>query len=198
MSDMAPPPQFAMFIDRVGYPIYLEPLKLTHDYRFQADRTGMPEISFEVKFKDADGNLIRDEKKKPVKQVFPDPNASAWVRHRQELLARQLWQDMPPPPPGPRQLGRETVKVWAPVPGHFKSFILESVDKAMVNERHMSPSEWSLLLAGSYARYLCRTKDAARVEITRQTFPLIPPIPFAGQQRQGFDPDNHNFGELPR
>jgi hypothetical protein len=63
----------------------------------------------------------------------------------------------------------------------------------------MQPAPWSLLLADAYARHLCRTQHAARVEIIRHTRPTVPPAVMVGEMPGGgFDEMTANFGELPR
>jgi hypothetical protein len=60
------------------------------------------------------------------------------------------------------------------------------------------PSEWSLILARSYGRYLCRTHGAASAEIVRHTREPVPPAVLFGQETPPavFNDLVANFGEM--
>jgi hypothetical protein len=62
------------------------------------------------------------------------------------------------------------------------------------------PSEWALLLARAYGRYLCRTHGAAKVELVRHSRGPIPPaVLFIDNVPAGnFDELLSNFGDYPR
>ena len=62
------------------------------------------------------------------------------------------------------------------------------------------PSEQSLLLARSYARYLCRTHGAATAELIRHTGePITPAVMFTSGQPPAAAVNEliSSFGELP-
>jgi hypothetical protein len=60
------------------------------------------------------------------------------------------------------------------------------------------PSEWSLLLAQSYGRHLCRAHGAASVEIIRRTREAIPPavLNLPEPPAELFETLSANFGEF--
>jgi hypothetical protein len=60
------------------------------------------------------------------------------------------------------------------------------------------PSEWSLLLARSYARHLCRAHGAASAEIVRHTREAIPPavLFFDDAPPEAFEELVSTFGEV--
>ena len=63
------------------------------------------------------------------------------------------------------------------------------------------PGDWSLLLARSYARHLCRAHGAASCEIVRHSQEPIPPmVLFVGDNIQAgaFDELISNFGEMKK
>jgi hypothetical protein len=62
------------------------------------------------------------------------------------------------------------------------------------------PSEWSLVLARSYARHLCRTHGAASAEIIRHTRdPIYPVVLFEREPAaDAFQDLVASFGEMPR
>jgi hypothetical protein len=66
----------------------------------------------------------------------------------------------------------------------------------------MRPSEWSLLLVRSYARYLCREYGAASAELVRHTKEPLPPavlLPATAPPPGLFGNEFFaNFGDLPR
>lgn len=172
--DYAPPPQFTMALDEFFRANYLRPLKMTHNYHFQTNQAEAPAGWFEVRLKDETGA--------PLKTVrIPEENANPWVRHRQALLAFNLLQDEPLPPqagerlPAPGQtvrmmpiwdVGMDGVRRISPVPEH-----LVPRDRPVFR-----PSELSLTLAKSYARYLCRLHGAASAELVRHRREPIPPM----------------------
>jgi hypothetical protein len=195
-ASMAPPPQFAFRVsDKLTFP-YLRILKLTHNYHFPSNRPAHPGVCFEVRLKDEAGKEVATVQ-------IPDAAANRWVRHRQVLLAQGLGEDQPVlPPPGEliAAPGREVPKAqyWEPVGlGRLR---LRSVDVNQVPRDRpvMGPSDWSLLLARSYTRYLCRTHGAARAEILRHHQDPIPPtVLFLDTIPSGaYDPVVSEWGEL--
>jgi hypothetical protein len=172
---MATPPYFAQQINNVAMQGYLQPTKMTHNYHFLTNRPGGPEVRFEAELLDESGKTIE-------RVQFPEKDAFCWIRHRESLLARALGDDMPvQAPPGemvaaPGQETR-TVTIWdMPSPG--QPLELKTVPEHLIprNRPVERPSEWSLLLARSYARYLCRTHGAASVKIYRYNRDPVMPV----------------------
>lgn len=208
---MAEGPQFVKPIAEAAMPYYLEPLRLTHNYHFMTNNTSQPGVYFEVHLKDKDGQRIKT-------LTFPDDKAQPWIRHRQQLLAHGLAQDQPVPLQG-EVLGapgkRAELTVWltneeiqrllkaeAPQAGDGGELHLKRIPQHLVPRDRpvMMPAEWSLALAKSYARYLCRTHHAASAQIVRHTRDAWQPgylfIP-----RDAIPPNDKlvcNFGETTR
>ena len=197
-TSMALEPQFAQSISTVTTRQYLRPLKMTHNYHFPSNRPAPPGVFFEVRLKDETGELLKTIR-------VPDENASFWVRHRQSLLAQALADDQPVQPragevvaaPG-KQV--QTVDIWDTAENN--TLRLRSVPEHLIpRERPVfRPSEWSLVLARSYARYLCRVHGAASAELIRHTRePVMPAVMFLEDPPAGtFDELVSSFGELPR
>jgi hypothetical protein len=196
-TGMGMEPPFAQAVSDLTTRSYLMPLKMTHNYHFPTDRPGGPSASFEVRLRDAEG--------KPLETLpFPDPAANFWVRHRQGLLAQQLTDDLPVEPRGGETIpapGRPvaTVAVWDPAEGG--GLRLRSVPEHLVPRDRpvFRPSPWSLLLARSYARHLCRLHGAASAEVIRTTRePVLPTVLFADEVPADFEALVSNFGEFSR
>src|SRR5262245_24014878 len=86
-SSTALPPPFALAVNDFTYQYYLRPLQMTHNYHFQSNNPETPAVEFEIKLNDKRGSVTTLK--------FPDPSASFWVRHRQNLLAMALAGDEP-------------------------------------------------------------------------------------------------------
>jgi hypothetical protein len=186
-------------VARLGLlPWYLEPLRMTHNYHFTSNRLMLSEVYFEARLKDDKGTVTTLK--------FPDETSNAWMRHRQTLLALGLGDDMPVQPPrgevipAPNQKMR-TYTIWEPVKGADALKLREVPEHLVPKDRPVfRPSEWSLLLAHSYARYLCREHGAASVELIRHSRdPVIPAVMFLPEP----PPDTFNelvcsFGEYRR
>jgi hypothetical protein len=192
-------PQFARGVSAVTTPYYLGPLKLTHNYHFAGNRPGATAVYVEARLKDAAG--------RPVATVrLPDETANFWVRHREALLAQWLTDDQPVQPrmgeaiPAPNR-AVPTVSIWDGE-GPGRPLALRAVPEHLVpRERPVfRPSDWSLLLARSYARHLCRRYGAASAELVRHTRePVLPAVLFLPEPpADAFDELISNFGELPR
>jgi hypothetical protein len=197
-NSLAEPPAFAQSISQRACQPYLALLKLDHSYHSPADRPESPAAYFEVRLRDPKGRLLRTVR-------VPDDAANFWVRHRQTLLAQALANDQPVTPrageviAAPSQAVR-TVAIWdlagdrqlrlRPVPEH-----LIPRDRPVFR-----PSEWSLVLARSYVRYLCRVHGAASGELIRHTRePVLPAVLFLDEPSEAaFGELISNFGELPR
>jgi hypothetical protein len=195
---MAPPPAFARVLASFTTDRYLAPLKMTHNYHFVTNRPAVPGVFFEVQ--------LRDEKGYPLKTVtFPQPEAPFIVRHRQLLLARGLADDQPVEPrtseviPAPNQKV-QTVAIWDGV-GEW-SLVIRSVPEHLVPRDRpvMQPSSWSLVLARSYVRHLCRQHGATSGELIRHTRePLSPQLASSEDPpASAFAELVSNFGEMKR
>jgi hypothetical protein len=188
-GNLATPPQLAYSANRELAPRYLDPLKLTHNYHFASNRPGRPGVWFEVRLWDESGGEL------PTLR-FPDPAANSSVRHRQSLLALALADDQSVAPPAGEWIaapGREApaVPIWD-LAGE-RELRLRSVPAHLVpRDRPVyRPSDWSLVLARSYVRHLCREHGAAKGELVRHTREAIPP---AVMFEDDIPPDA--FGEL--
>lgn len=197
-SNMATPPQFAFSLNESARH-YLEPVKMTHNYHFTTNRPAMAAAQFEVRLKDDSGNQVSTLK-------FPEAGANYWVRQRQAILARALALDVPVPAPqgetvaAPSQQVR-TVSIWDSPDG--RGLIIRNVPEHLVPRDRpvFRPSDWSVLLARSYARYLCRQHGASSAEVVRQTKEAISPeiLFMPGEAPAGaFDILTANFGELSK
>jgi hypothetical protein len=197
-SDTAQPPGFVRDLYMAVRPTYLQPLKLTHNYHFDTNRGELPGVYFKVQLRGATGETLGT-------LTFPEKDANPWVRHRQGLLARALAADQPVQPPAgeaipaPHQDVR-SVQIWDLAPD--QSLHLSSVPEHRVprNRPVSRPSELSLLLARSYARYLCRQYGAASAQITRHSREAISPVVlFEREVPPGFANELvAHFGELPK
>jgi hypothetical protein len=165
-------PPFATRVAELTTRYYLQPLKMTHNYHFLGNRPDAPELYFEVRLKDADGRLIDT-------LHFPSPRANAWLRHRHALLAQSLGDDEPVQPPQGEVIpapGKkmETMRIWNPVGPN--QFALQEVEVQLVPKTGATrPREWSLILARSYMRHLCREHGAASAELTRYSRQAVMP-----------------------
>jgi hypothetical protein len=170
---------------------------MTHNYHFPTNRPGAPGVSLEVKLKDASGKVVETLK-------FPDDKANAFVRHRQVLLVRQLADDQPMPPQQAEVVAApnrqiRNLDIWEMTePGKLR---LQAVPEIVVPRDRpvFRPSDWSMLLAKSYARYVVRSHNAASVELIRHTKDPVPPIVlYLGDVPPGaFDELVSSYGELP-
>src|SRR5262245_9435608 len=196
---MATPPQLAFTLhDQVARP-YLKPLKLTHNYHFPTNRSVTPRARLVVRLYDQAGEVVETLQ-------FPDPKACFAVRHRQELLTRWLVDDQPVQPapgafiPAPGQ-APPTVPIWdlGSEPRYLR---VQRVPEHLVPRDRpvMRPSEWSLLLIRSYARYVCRTHGAAAVEVVRHSREPIPPMVLTSRDARadGFEELVSNYGRLSK
>jgi hypothetical protein len=170
-SDWATPPQFARSLGEWTLPA-LSLIKMTHNYHFLTNRPAIAS-RFDVRLRDASGQEMATLR-------FPDPNALWAARFRQKLLAQGLdGDDQVEPLPGefvpaPGQPVR-AVPYWQM--GEGRTGKLATVEEHLIpRDREVTgPSPWSMLLARSYARYLCRAHQAASAEVIRYTKDHIPP-----------------------
>jgi hypothetical protein len=205
--NMATPPQFAHSLASWLTPTYLQDVKLTSDYHFRSNRTGQAGVYFVVRLKDGAGNLIvvHDADGKERQLRFPDPDANPWVRFRQETLAGWLAPDQPVIPPqgevipAPHEKVPE-VAIWEM--NENQVLHLRSVPEHLVprDRPAFRPTDWSMLAARSYARYLCRKYGAEKAEFIRHTREAMPPaVLFVDNiPASAFDLLVSHFGELPK
>jgi hypothetical protein len=176
LGSPAEPPEFSKEVSNTLLNVYLRPLHLTHNYHFESNMPERSFVHFEVKLRDADDKLIKTFK-------FPDENANFWVRHRQDLLAHGLGNDQPYQPPQSVRVPSPPAKAWYGETGEESKYVekLESEWQEIRGKRGVEvfyqPTDFSLLLVKSYARYLCRTYGAATAEIVRSSRePILPVI----------------------
>ena len=197
-GDLATPPVFAVMIDDATRPGYLRMLKMTSTYHFMTNRAEIPDAYLEVRLRNEAGELAQTLK-------LPEEGVNAWVRHRQELLARYIMDDRPLPPPAGEVLPAPgqplpTVQFWRPGPDRISRLHSEAQHLVPRNAPLFQPSELSLILARSYARHLCRKHGAASAEIIRHSRqPLSPVVLFQPE----VPPDATeelvaSFGEMPK
>jgi hypothetical protein len=165
-------PLFARTItERVTFPYYLKPLRMTHNYHFDSNRPELTSIAFEVVLKDHEGKTIGA----PMK--FPDPKANRWVRHRQTQIARTLGNDQPVlrlgpdklRPVDPMSIDITLVDVWK-MPDKEQPHILQltSVPEHLAADQgEVKPSQVSKILLQSYVRHLCRKHGAKTATVVR-------------------------------
>jgi hypothetical protein len=195
---MEGPPAFAASLHQAVGPSYLSWLKLTHNYHFPSNMPNVQGTYFEVRLKDAQGQEITTLR-------FPDPQANAEVRSLQQELARWLVDDVPFRPPQGERIaapGREadTMLIWNPT-GERRMNLQKVPEHLIDRDRPIyGPSDWSLLLARSYERYLCRKHGAASAELIRHVRFPIPPSELKTTEDDVRPDDNEdlvaNFGEL--
>ncbi|GIW82583.1 MAG: hypothetical protein KatS3mg105_4390 [Gemmatales bacterium] len=190
-------PFFARQADRVTRD-YLQLVKLPGNYHFDSNRPMVRGVVFEVTLKDARGE--------PVETVrIPSDDVNAYVKHRHHLLAQWLALDQfVEPPMGDLIMpkGQEVPKVlvWQPDAKNVGQLVNMDINQLPRDRPTMGPSPWSLLVARSYCRYLCRKYDAAKAELVRRARNPIGPIVLSmdNVQEQFFDETVSNFGEMSR
>ncbi len=183
--------------------------RVAHSYSFVTNRPAdIPGVRFEAVLRDKDGNVTQTLQ-------FPDPDANPWVRHRQELLATLLAPDLPAEkpasdiiaPPGEKPA---MVDIWAlpgedftasagppsAPPDRKQPLHLEHVPQHRLRYRdYWRPTELSVVLARSYARYLCRTNGAASAEIVRHTREPVAPDVLFGRDTVDLTETVASYGE---
>jgi hypothetical protein len=169
-AGMAGPPSFTRTLDEPLVQGYLKPLKLTHNYHFPSNRPIVPGVYLDVTLKDSKGETTRLQ--------FPNPEDNAWVRYLEGLFAQGLVPDRPIAPhqgeeiPAPHQEPR-TVTIWDGEQPLHKREVQEHLIPR--NRPVYGPTDWSLVLINSYARYLRRKHGASSVEVVRHSRETIPP-----------------------
>jgi hypothetical protein len=206
-------PRFALAAQGLST-LHTRYLRMGQNYHHVLNRPGdIPGVELEVRLRNSDGELIRTLK-------IPNPDANPWVRHRQELLVRSLAPDLPVDPPGQEMIapaGKSvpTQSIWVlpeerlsdeksgqPAPDEEDRTIqlrLRDVPQHLVPRTRsvMRPSEWTVLLARSYARHLCREYGAASAEVLRHTRePISPAILAETDPGATFDELVASFGKV--
>jgi hypothetical protein len=193
----AEPPLFAARLTNLTGPAYLLPLWMPSEYHFVSSRTLDSAVYFEAILKDGKGNVIKTLK-------FPDEKENSWMEHRYAVLARGLGNDLPVEVPRGEVIpapGKEMRKltIWDPVPGGTTLRLREVPEHLVPRDRPMvfRPTEWSMLLARSYQRYLAREHGAASVELIRHSRnQIIPAVMFLPEPPPGtFEEMVCSFGE---
>jgi len=195
---MLMPPLLAFKANESFAADYLKPMRMNLTYHVHANRpTGTPGVYLEFRVKDQDGNEIN-------RLNLPEDSANAWVRHRQSLLAVIFGQDQVIAPPQSELIaapGQEVPKVqyWDMDKGLLK---LKTIDINQIPRDHpvSGPDDFTFLLARSYARFLCRTYGAAKVEIIRHHQDPIRPFVLTQEnfQARQFDEIRSTFGEFSK
>lgn len=168
------PPQFAISVGANLAEPYQRLLKATHSFRFPSIKQEMLEIGFEAIQRDANGNVVS-------KRVIPDPDASGAIRYRQQLLAQQLGNDIPLPPPQGviiAAVGEKlpTLRWWSPDGDHRMVLKQDNANAVPRNQNFMQPSPWQYIVAKSFVRYQQRQNNLGHVEIIRSWYEPIMPM----------------------
>ncbi len=195
-GELSSPPQFAFSLHKGMAESYLGLVRLTHNYHFPSNRPATSGVYFEARLRDSSG---QDRGTLRV----PDPAAAPWVRYRQALLAKGLADDRPVPPPtgevipAPNRAAPATA-IWD-LAGPHRLRLAAVPNHLLPRDRPVfRPSDWSQVLARSYARHLGRTHGASTVEIVRYTQEAIPPAVmfFKDIAPEAFEPLVSTFGEV--
>jgi hypothetical protein len=171
--DVATAPYFAAISNQVALP-YQRALKATHSFHFPSTRQEQQDVSMEA--------VLRDSEGKPVKRLsFPNKDVPHQIYARQSMLMHQLASDIPLPPQGAIVLpgagqALPTVRWW-----HQESdtqFVLKKDNPNAVprNQRLDQPSNAQFLLVNSFARFISRNNEKARVEVIRLWQPPLQPF----------------------
>jgi hypothetical protein len=197
-----PPPPFALTLYQWLPEKYLGALQMTHNYHFPSNRPGGPVVTLEFRLKDENGKVVETV-------MIPDSKANSWVRHRQSIMGN-LWLSLDEPVTPPQMEAipaphrrAPSAQIWEMVPNSPNRMELKTVPEHLIPRDRpvVRPSEVSMLFARSYARYLCRSHGAARVELIRHHQDPIPPeILFIGDgvPAGAFEEVQSNFGELSK
>ncbi len=176
-SSLSTPPQFAYTLNNLIPNWYLRGLGMAQHYHHVSNNPALVGVSIELRLEGADGSPLGT-------LPLPDPRCNWWVGQRQALLARALADDVPVFPPEGEMiaapgLALPSLPIWELSPDG--GLELRNVPEHLIpRERPVfRPSDKSLLLARSMARYARRTFGAARVEVIRRTQePISPAVMF--------------------
>ena len=170
-------PAFAQEIGDRIIPSYLQPLQLSSsNYHFESNRADNDAVYFEAQLRDSQGKLIQTVR-------IPQEDANFWVWNHQVLLAQRLGlDDLVPPPrgesiPAPNKQP-QMVTIWDSPRGESLMQLRRVPEHLVPRDRPVfKPSDFSLELARSYARYLCRHHGAASAELIRHfRRPIFPAV----------------------
>jgi hypothetical protein len=162
----ATPPKFAEDVTDFLRPWYHRLLSLGYDYHFSKNDPEEQGVYLEAVLKDKSGTEVD-------RLTFPDPNENIWVQHRQQLLVLGLGDDVPVRVPRGEVIPGETKKgatvtIWdAPEGERIQRKTTMSVLLVPRRDDLYRPSDRSVRLAESYARYLCRKHGVPTVELIR-------------------------------
>ena len=149
---------------------YVDLVRLGENGRFPSNRWYDLQVQL-------DAVLFNEKGEEIAKRTLPDPNATPWIRAREQLLAQALANDLERPNPGNEAIppaGQEPVKVpvWRLAKPDDTIQVLAYVPLHLLSREpgapDWGPSDWGLLLSKSYATHLCRQTGAASVEIRRR------------------------------
>ncbi len=195
-ADTAAEPQFAKKIGDLGPGLrgfgaafsireYLNLLHMSHNYHFSSNRPEIPQVKFEVRIKDKAGKVIDTIE-------FPQKDANFWVRHRQTLLAQALGDDQPVQTQQSRRIAPRGKKLpdvtfWFGEPGREGKLVTKSENELPNDPMLTRPSDWSLVVAKGYLRYLERQyPEANSLELVRLSKnQIVPAVLFMNDLPEG-------------
>ncbi|MCI0641086.1 MAG: hypothetical protein L0Y72_32185 [Gemmataceae bacterium] len=191
---MVDPPFFTLQMREMVKDYYLQPMRMTHTYRFRSNKSDVPGVQMEARLKYANG--------KEETILLPDKNAWPWIRYRQVLLAQGLGGDERVFPMGGETVPApnkqvQTVKIWESE-SEKEPLKLKTVPEHLVPRDRpvFKPSPMAEILARSYMRFLAREYKAASVEIIRRSRDSVRPESLLLPQLVGnFDEFVCSFGE---
>jgi hypothetical protein len=196
---LSPPPSFARAINDVSGRYYLKNLKLGDNYHFASNAPGPPGVFVEVRLKDASGQLLKTIR-------IPDARTNPSVRYWQALVVQGLAPDQLVPPPAGESVAAprktlETIPIWDP--GEGGTLTIHRVPEHLIPRDRPAvyrPTEWSLVLARSISRYLCRVHGAASAEFLRHTRESYHPALWFMEDVQpgAFNELVASYGEMPK
>lgn len=172
-TGMASPPRFAdRLVDAPPIRGYLQALHLTDGHRSLWN--GVPEQAR------IEAVLLDDNDKELGTLTFPDAKATGTVRQRQLLMALALnSEEMLPPAtseevPAPGAVV-DTVSFFRSLDG--RKFERVEIDKNLLprNRNNMTPTDWAMINARSFGRYLTKKHNATKVELRVKLRPIMPP-----------------------
>jgi hypothetical protein len=189
-DSMALAPQFAQFVRLYASPLYGKVFKIAPTEFAPRAHPAAIGAWVEIRLKDDAGKVVNTLR-------FPEEGANPWVRQRQVLLARGLTDDQPVTPRmgeavGPTIGKTPTVTYWQRDAAGTLHLVAQLDHLVPRDQPLQKPSEWSLLLARSYARHATAVHGAAAAEVIRHTqFPIPPAVLFMPQP-----PPPQAFSEL--
>lgn len=198
-EDKAHEPFFAAKLYEATYG-YLDLLRLQDDYHFPTHRANKGTAQrLEVRLKDGSGKEIRTIR-------LPDPNASPWTRHRQQLLVDIIadYQAISPPegesipPPGAKV---PMVQYWKSAGP--RSMQLKSIEQHLLprDEELHAPTPYARTAVQSLAQALVKQTGAKTAEIVWHSKPYVGAVALMKDRPKSnadeFQEYSANFGDLP-